>query len=244
MTPLTSAFRAKRSARFLAAIIVWTLLWAGCGGGGGGSSGTASLRIVNGFWGGNIIATIDGTPVDVPQVACVNEVCTALSQYTTVGAGGAKISIMQVGSTTNAVPTQLQNLKLAPNSKYTIAVYGSNTATGTDAALLQDDDVPAANLIKVKIVDISANVLSASAWFVPTGTQPSGNPTIGPVSFGSASAYMTLQPNTYDIYIPQINCGFDSNCNVDTVTLNANQNFSIYLLFAGLGSGTLILADN
>jgi hypothetical protein len=95
------------------------------------------------------------------------------------------------------------------------------------------------------VVAASENVSSTSAWIVPTGTQASGNPTIGPVSFGTASSYTTLQPNTYDIYLPQLNCGFNSNCNLDTaVTLNANQNFSIYLLWEGLASRTLILADN
>jgi hypothetical protein len=226
-------------------VVLIALFCAGCGGSTGGGSQTAMLRVVNGIWGNPVSVTIEGTAVgEVPYSSCVNEVCTALSGYMSVKSGGLAISVQEQNSTTDILPPQFQKLKLAPNSKNTLVVYADNTTDGTNAALFQDDDVPTANSVKVRVINVSENIPAASAWVVPSGTQPIGSPTINSVSFGSASSYITLSPNSYDIYMPALNCGFDSNCSSITVALPANQNFTIYLLWEGFASRILILSDN
>lgn len=231
--------------RMVLTALAFTFLHSGCGGGSNaGTSTPAMLRVINGIWGNPVNLTIDGASMgEVPYTSCVSEPCTVLSSYTTVKSGSLDIAIMEQGGTTNVLPTRFQKLNLAPNTNNTLVVFPTDGG-GMNATLVLDDDVPAANQIKVKLVDVSENVLTASAWFVPTGTTPSGNPTIGPVPLGSASSDTMLQPNTYDIYVPRFNCGFDSNCNLDTVAMSANQNFSIYLLWEGFASRTLILVDN
>jgi hypothetical protein len=217
----------------------------GCGGAGGGSGSnqSAMLRVVNDNPGSTLNVIIDGTTVTtVIYSMCVNGVCTALGGYVTVKSGGVNFAVQQEGTTTNLVPPQFQNLNLQANTKNSFVLGSIDTTTG--AVLFQDDDVPAANLVKVRVADVSNNVPTMSTWIVPTGTTPSGNPTISGVQVGSASSYITIPPNTYDIYLPGLNCGFDANCSEVTATLNANQNFTVYLLFEDNGSRALILPDN
>jgi hypothetical protein len=186
---------------------------------------------------------IDGTTVStVIYSMCVTGVCTALGGYVPVKSGGVSFAVQQEGTTTNLVPPQFQNVNLQANTKNSFVVGSIDTTT--DAVLFQDDDVPAANLVKVRFADVSNNVPTMPVWIVPTGTTPSGNPTISGVRVGSASSYLTIPPNTYDIYLAGLNCGFDPNCDVVTATLSANQNVTVYLLFEDNGSRALILPAN
>jgi hypothetical protein len=115
-----------RSILSFPAALALVLLITGCGGSGGnaGGSSTAMLRVVNGIWGNPVSVTINGVSAgDVPYTSCVSEVCTTLSGYTTVKSGGLTISIAEQDSTTDILPTQLQNLNLAANSRNSLVVY-------------------------------------------------------------------------------------------------------------------------
>jgi len=216
----------------------------GCAVGCSGGSQSAMLRVVNGIWGSPLNVTIGGASAgSVPYSSCVNGVCTALSGYVTVKSGGVNLVVEQEGSSTNIVPSQFQNLNLQPNTRNTI-VFCPVGGTAIGAFLLQDDDTPAANSVKLRVANVSINVPNMPAWIVVSGTQPSGNPTIANVPFGSASTYMTFSPNTYDIWLVGFNCGLDSNCGDVTATLKGNQNVTVYLLYEGLASRPTILADN
>jgi Domain of unknown function (DUF4397) len=209
-----------------------------CGGASGGSESnpSAMLRVVNGMWGSaGVNVVVDGATVatSIPYSTCVTGICTALSGYVTVKSGGVNFVVVEPPGQTNLVPSQFQKLNLEPNTKNTFVVGPTDTATnGGGGFLFSDDDIPASNMVKLRVADVSPNT-TAPAWIVPTGT-----------TVGSASSYMTLPPNTYDIYLAGINCGFDSNCSVVTATLNANQNVTVYLLWEGLASRPVILADD
>jgi hypothetical protein len=224
-------------------------LTCGCGGAGGssGSNQLAMLRVVNGMWGsGGLNVVVDGATVatGIPYSTCVDGVCTALSGYVTVKSGGVNFAVQAPPAQTNLVPSQFQKLNLEPNTKNTFVLSPMDTAgTNIGGFLFKDDDIPAANMVKLRVADVSPNT-TTPAWIVPTGTSPSGNPTISTVAVGSASSYISLTPNTYDIYLVGLNCGFNPNCAKVTATLNANQSVTVYLLFEGSASRPVILADN
>lgn len=207
------------------------------------------LRVVDGLPDPAALnVTTDGMSAgSVSYPSCGDGVCTAVSGYVTVKSGGVNLVVEQQGTSTNIVPSQFQNLKLAPGTKNTLVLCPVNTA-GTEIGgfLFQDDDTPPAKSVKLRVANVSVNVTSMPAWVVPSGTVPSGDPAISGVAFGSASNYMTFPPNTYDIRLVGINCGFDPNCAGGFVTaqLNANQNVTVYLLWEGSASRATILADN
>jgi Domain of unknown function (DUF4397) len=179
------------------------------------------LRVVNGIPGSSgVNVIVDGTTVatDIPYSSCVNGICTALSGYVAVKSGGVKFVVQEPLAQTNLVPSQFQKLNLEPNTKNTFVLSPTDTAgTNVGGFLFTDDDIPAANMVKLRVADVSPN-MTAPTWIVPTGTTPSGNPTISSVAVGSASSYITLPPNTYDIYLGGLSdtCGapifFNPNC--------------------------------
>jgi hypothetical protein len=221
-----------------------------CGGGGGSGSGaqTAQLRVINGSWyvPGSINVVVDGTTVvsNIMYPMCVSEVCQTLSPYVTVKSGGVDFAVEVTGSTTNLVP-QLQKLNLAPNTHSTLVVVGTVSGTQVGGYLFLDDDVPAANSLKLRIAHADPSFPGVlAAWVLPDGTTPSGNSTISNVMLGSASSYLTLSPGTYDETFA-VSCFIGPNCiDVGPTTLSANQNVTVYLLNEGSSHRPLILADN
>jgi hypothetical protein len=175
---------------------------------------------------------------------CVNEVCQTLSSYMTVKSGGVDFAVETPGSTTNLVP-QFQKLNLPPNTQSTLIVSGTNAANPVGGYLFLDDDVPAANSVKLRIAHADPSFPgTVAAWVLPGGTTPSGNPTISNVMLGSASSYLTLSPGSYDETFA-VNCFIGSNCiGVGPTTLSANQNVTVYFLNQGSSHRPLILADN
>ena len=240
--------------KVILSILVLVPLLSGCGGTSGVSSGSgvAMLRVVNGVPGGteSLTGKPDGAAArpGVLYPMRVNGVCITLGSYVPVKSRGVSFAVELEGSSTNVVPSQFQNLNLGANTENTFVVSvgdGAGSVDGITGYLFQDNDIPVANSVQLRIVNATANVpMSLAAWVVPDGTIPSGNPTINNVALGSASSYITLPPNTYDIYFVGLNCGLDANCARVSAMLNANQNVTVYLLFEGSGSRPLILADN
>jgi hypothetical protein len=174
---------------------------------------------------------------------CVNEVCQTLSPYMTVKSGRVDFAVETPGSTTNLVP-QFQKLNLAPNTQNTLIVSGTNPGNPVGGYLFLDDDVPAANSVKLRIASADPSWGTLSAWVLPDPATPSGNPTISNVMLGSASSYLTLSPGPYD-EIFAVPCFIAPNCiQVGPTSLIANQNVTVYLLNQGQSHRPLILADN
>jgi hypothetical protein len=226
------------------------LLW-GCGGAGGGSGSNqlAMLRVVNGISGsGGVNVVVDGATVatGIPYSTCVSEICTTLSGYVTVKSGGVNFVVQEPPAQTNLVPSQFQKLNLEPNTKNTFVLSPMDTArTNFGGFLFEDDDIPAANMVKLRVAHADPSFPGAlAAWVLPDGTTPSGNPTISNVMLGSASSYLTLNPGAYDETFA-ISCFIAPNCiSVGPTALSANQNVTVYLLNEGFSHRPLILADN
>jgi hypothetical protein len=223
-----------------------------CGGGGGSGSvaQTARLRVINGSWdvGGSINVVVDGATVvsNIMYPMCVSEVCQALSAYVTVKSGGVDFAVEVTGSTTNLVP-QFQKLNLAPNTQNTLIVVGTVGGIPAGGYLFLDDDVPAANSVKLRIADADPS-WGGSAWVFPAPgpPAPTGNPTVSNLVSGSTSSYLNLSPGSYVEIFASVPCTpIVPDCfEIGPTTLSANQNVTVYLLNEGFSHRPLILADD
>jgi hypothetical protein len=228
-------------------VIVSALIWAlsGCQTGGSQNAQPAKLRVIAGGWAviGPLNVTIDGNTVatGIMYPSCVNEVCQTLSTYFTVKSGSVKLAVQNQGSSVNVVPQQFQTLSLAANTQNTFVLGGSTQIAGF---LFVDDDIPAANSVKIRIANADPTTGSPGAWVLPQGMTPSGNPTISGVAPGSASSYLVVAPGDY-VETFAISCFIAPNCiSVGPTTFSANQNVTVYILNEGLSHRPLILADN
>jgi hypothetical protein len=236
----------KRLVILLISVTILPLACVACGGNSGGSSSQAAkLRVITGFAGGTTNVIVGGATVatNITYPMCVNEVCQVLSNYLTVQSGGVDFAVEEVGSTANLVP-QFQKLNLAPDTHNTLVVVGTIDGIQAGGYLFLDDDVPAANSVKLRIANADPIGGSLAAYVLPDGTTPSGNPIINNVMVGSASSYLTLTPGAYDETFA-ISCFIGPNCiKVGPTTLSASQNVTVYLLNEGSSHRPLILADN
>lgn len=219
----------------------------GCGGGSsaGGGGSSARLRVIDGAWGavGPLDVVVNGKTVvsGIRYPMCVNEICTALSEYVSVKAGGVSFAVVDQGGTTNLVPSQFQTLNLTAGSQNTFVLGGSTQIGGY---LFSDDDVPAANSVKLRIANADSTAGSPGAWVLPGGSPgPTGTPTIDSVALGSASSYLTLTPGPYEEFFNLICAGGDC-ISVGPTTFTANENVTVYLLNENTTHRPLILADN
>jgi hypothetical protein len=229
---------------------VLSLVCEACGGGAisGSTVQTARLRVINDSWfvPGGINVLVDGTMVasNIAYPMCVNEVCQTLSPYVSVKSGGVDFAVQTTGDSTNLVP-QFQKLNLAPNTQNTLIVVGTVSGTQVGGYLFLDDDVPAANSVKLRIAHADPSFPGTlAAWVLPHGTPASGTPTISNVMLGSASSYQTLSPASYDETF-SVSCFTGANCiSVGPTTFSANLNVTVYLLNEGSSHRPLILQDN
>jgi Domain of unknown function (DUF4397) len=236
--------------------LVFICLTYGCGGGGGGASGgsgSATLRVLN--------ASQDVNPVNVvvngetvvsgdAYPMCVYEICQTLSGYVQVKSGGISFALENPSSPSkNYVPSQFQNLNLVNKTQSTFVLSGppSENLNDSDVGyIFVDDNVPAANSVKIRIVNVDPRNPTVSAFILPTGTMPSGNPPINNLAIGTASDYITLPPGSYTVWFVG-NFGVlspASNMPWGPTTYPVNQNFSVYLMQELNSSRAVILADN
>lgn len=238
----------------LAAIALILIYITGCGGGAGGGSGSAKLRVLNAQTGGSLNVVVDGTTVvtNDQYPMCVYEICQTLSEYVAVKSGGVSFALTTPPDTTNLVPTQFQELKLTGDTQTTF-VFGppmtfSNNAPYT-GFLFADDDVPAANSVKIRIANVyPSGPASLSAFILPEGTMPSGNPTLNNIALGSASDYVTVPPGSHTVWfvVPAKTLGTPPSpyTSWGPTTYPANQNFTVYLIQESDTNRAVILADN
>jgi Domain of unknown function (DUF4397) len=197
---------------------------------------------------------VDGETVasNVPYPMCVYEICQTLSAYATVKSGGVSFALEAPSDPTNVAPSQFQKLNLASNTQSTF-VLGPPTSFAVNAPnagyLILDDDVPAANAVKIRIANVDpTGPALLSAFILPAGTSPSGDPTISNVALGTASNYVTVPPGSYNVWFviqePSLGAPSSPYTPWGPTTYPANQNFTVYLMqeldiFRGV-----ILADN
>jgi Domain of unknown function (DUF4397) len=236
--------------------LVFIFLTCGCGGGAGGASGgsgSATLRVLNASQDVNPVNVVVGGETVVsgdPYPMCVYEICQTLSGYVQVKSGGVSFALEDpLSPTKNYVPSQFQKLNLASNTQNTFVLSAppSENLNDSDAGyVFVDDNVPAANSVKIRIVNVDPRNPTVSAFILPNGTMPSGNPPVSNLAIGTASNYITLSPGSYTVwFIGNFGVlGPEPNMYWGPTTYPANQNFSVYLM-QQLGSDrAVILADN
>lgn len=236
-------------------LLVFIFLTCSCGGGSGGGSGSAALRVLNASQDVNPVNVVVGGETVVsgdPYPMCIYEICQTLSGYVQVKSGGVSFALegpLNPNPTKNYVPSQFQKLNLPSNTQNTFVLSAppSENLNDPDAGyVFVDDNVPAANSVKIRIVNVDPRNLTVSAFILPNGTMPSGNPPVSNLTIGTASNYITLSPGSYTVWfignfgilgpVPTLPWG--------PTTYPANQNFSVYLMQQLGASRAVILADN
>ena len=249
--------------RIAIVILIASSVTFGCGGGSSqgaagssgtsGASGTASLRVLNASQDVNSVDVVVGGETAVSGDAyptCVFEVCQTLSGYVQARSGGVSFALEDsLKPSQNFVPSQFQKLKLASNTQNTFVLSGPPSENVNDpdtGYLFVDDSVPAANSVKIRIVNVDPRNPTVSAFILPNGVMPSGAAPVSNLAIGTASNYITLPPGSYTVWfvgnfgvlgpVPNMSWG--------PTTYSANQNFSVYLMQQIDSSRAVILADN
>jgi len=181
---------------------------------------------------------------------CVYEICQTLSTYATVKSNGSFKLEDSAGA--DHAPSQFNKLSLTNNTQNTFILTPPtvNSVTTTDIGfLLTDDSVPAANSVKIRIANVDPRGPDPlSAFILPEGVQPSGDPTVSNVAFGSGSAYVTVPPGSYTVWfvVPAKSLGATPSpyTTWGPTTYTANSNFTVYLMQQLDNNRGVILADN
>jgi uncharacterized protein DUF4397 len=243
--------------KLIFATVASVLLICGCGGNSSSSSGSgsasASLRVLNATQdvgsvnvvvGGDTIVTGDTYPT------CTNEICQTLSGYQMVKSGGVSFALEDTSNPSkNYVPSQFQTLNLTTNTQSTFVLSAppSENASAPDVGyLFADDNTPAANSVKIRIANVDPRNPTVSAFILPAGTMPTGNPPVSNLAIGSASSYIPMPPGSYTVWFVG-NFGVLGPVTSMTwgpSTYSANQNYTVYLMQQIDASRAVILADN
>jgi hypothetical protein len=133
----------------------------------------------------NVDVWLDGTQVltDVPY--------EAISAYLSVPAGDHNVKVTPTGSTTAVIDA---NVTLSAGTAYTIAAI--NPVASIAAAVLVDDRTPVDGKAKLRVFHASSNA-PASVDVALAG----GAVLVPGLEYGKASAYLTVDPGTYDLEI-------------------------------------------
>ncbi len=192
----------------------------GCGGnqqsgGGGGNFASASLRVlVLNPSAGTVQVSVDGTMVSS------NLSYKGDTGYVSIKTPGGQLSMAPSNSVT--VSPFTEPLNLPPNSHNTFLLDGW-AHFESSSNLLGDDNTPAPNsAAKLRILDASLAVIH-DIYLLPAGSTPSANPLVPLSDFNSATAYQTLTPGNYEVFVTRTDTTqllFDSG----PITLAAGQN--------------------
>ena len=204
----------------LAAALIMVSAAVGCGGnaqsgGGGGNFASASLRVlVLNPSAGTVQVSVDGTMVSS------NLPYEGDTGYVPIKTPGGQLSMAPSNSVTVAPFTD--PLNLAANSHNTFLLDGW-AHFESSSSLLADDTSPSPNsAAKLRILDVSLSVIR-DIYLLPAGSTPSGTPLVALSAFNNATAYQTLAPGNYEVFVTRTGTTqllFDSG----PITLAAGQN--------------------
>jgi|ERR1700722_19542509 hypothetical protein len=241
-------------AKIAGAALVIALLTCGCGGSSGSGSGSAKLRVLdesNGASQFNVVVDGETVSSNNPYPNCLYEVCQTLSAYATVKSGSVSFALETPPGSTNIAPSEFQKLNLASDTQSTF-VLGPTTSFAVNAPytgyVFLDDDMPAANAVKIRIANVDPRAPNVSAFILPEGTSPSGNPTVSNIALGAASNYITVPAGSYTVWflVPAPSLGLTPSpyTTWGPTTYTTNQNVTVYLVQVLEISEAVILADN
>lgn len=183
----------------LASALIMVAAAAGCGGsqrtsgGGGGNFASANLRVlVLNPSAGAVQVSVDGTMVSS------NLPYKGDTGYVSIKTPGGQLGMAP--SNSGAVAPFTEPLNLPPNSHNTFLLDGW-AHFESSSNLLADDSSPAPNsAAKLRILDASLSVIR-DIYLLPAGSTPSGTPLVALSAFNNATAYQTLTPGNYEVFV-------------------------------------------
>lgn len=181
---------------FLAGALIMVSSAVGCGGNaqsGSGNFASASLRVlVLNPSAGTVQVSVDGTMVSS------NLSYKGDTGYVPIKTPGGQLSMAPSNSVT--VTPFTAPLDLTPNSHNTFLLDGW-AHFESSSNLLTDDNSSASNsAAKLRILDVSLSV-NRDIYLLPAGSTPSGTPLIALSAFNNATAYQTLTPGNYEVFV-------------------------------------------
>ena len=223
-----------RSKIFLWPLVGLALAVAGCAGSGNGLVGLHNPRIrtVNDFPDVTAVSSaVDTTPMLTSQAF------GATSAYVIIVNGNRNISFNDVSGGTS-IPLVNQTSLLQTDSYYTAIGTGSGGG-GRHIILLEDGQVIASNMTKVRVVNADEDDASVDVFFTSTSTPDltGQTPQITDLAFGTAPAdYINFTPGTYKVWVT----AHGSTSPIKTATVTMTTNTIITLVFAKSSGGAVI----
>ncbi|MBZ5503962.1 MAG: DUF4397 domain-containing protein [Acidobacteriia bacterium] len=188
---------------------------------------TATLRVVQGNADAQTVnVVLDGTVMssNVPYLSSTS--------YLSVPAGVVQLDV-QVPPP-NVSPVHNVSVDLAANSHNTFIMDGCCSFSHS-SILLMDDMAPSpSGGVKLRIVDAALSSTALDFFVLPSGSTPSGAPTVSAMAFNNASSYLALTPGTYDIFVtatpPSPGPPGPTLFHTGPIILSANQNRTVAVL--------------
>lgn len=146
--------------------------------------------------------------------------------YVPIRAGGAGRLQIETSNPVAVGPVDMTP-NLPANSKNTFLLDGW-AHFESSSSLLTDDNTPAPNsAARLRILDASLSVIH-DIYLLPAGSTPSGTPLVALSAFNNATAYQTLAPGNYEVFVTRTGTTqllFDSG----PITLAAGQNRTLVI---------------
>lgn len=200
----------------------------GCGGMSTTPPGSAAnLRVIQGNADAQTVnVVVDGTLMKSNLGYLSN------TGYFTVPSGDTMINIQ--APPPNGSSLENARINLPANSHTTFVMDGCCPFEHSTTSFA-DDTTPSPNgNAKLRVVDASLSTTGFDIFVLPSGSTPSGAPTFSAQAFNSASAYLTLAPAAYDVFVTQTPPPGGPIGTVlfhtGAITLSPNQNRTVVIL--------------
>jgi hypothetical protein len=223
-----------RSKLFFLPVAIFALAVVGCGGSGNGIVGIHNPRVraVNDF------SDVSAVSADVDATTLLtSQAFGAVSAYAVIPNGNHTVTFNNVSGSTS-IPLVSQ-ASLLETEKYYTAIGAGSGVGGRHVILLEDGQVLASNLTKVRVVNADEDDASVDVYVTSTATADlSGQtPQITNLAFANApTLYTNFTPGSYKVWITPN--GSTTPLTTKTVTLSANT--IITLVFAKTSGGVTI----
>jgi len=155
---------------------------------------TATLRVVQGNADAQTVnVVLDGTVMssNVPYLSATG--------YLSVPSGAVQLDV-QVPPP-NVSPVHDVSVNLAAGSHNTFIMDGCCVFNHSSILLMDDMSPPASGSVKLRVVDAALSATALDFFVLPSGSTPSGTPTVAAMAFNNASSYLSIAPGTYDIFV-------------------------------------------
>jgi Domain of unknown function (DUF4397) len=173
------------------------LLAAGCGGG-----GKTRFRFMNAV---PDIADLD-VLVDTKTVSS-NVAYSTATQYQSVAAGSRQVEA-EISGTSNALINQ--PITFGSGTDTTVFAANFQAAPSTFVVFTDNNSTPSTNNFNLRVINMSPGLGPANIYVETPGTDINTvSPTVSALGFGSASNYLSMTANSYEITVTSTGGGIE-----------------------------------